>query len=203
MRTKAVGLHGWATFEKLVESRGWRWDDPPIQKLSQANARIRMARHLSVSFGTALNDETSEGYHAIVRAAMSYSALDVLTKGVANHSDTINGFHARDISIPSQACAEAFREPACKRFRAALDNDLSSPLRQKMADLAEAGENVGPLAQGVRHLAFHGVFTPATIGYTNGKDEPVNIVLSTLHQEVLHAADKYFDWWVKERESSP
>lgn len=203
MGTESGGLHTWPTFRELVESRDWNWRDQSLSKLSQANARIRAARHLSVPFGDALGVKTSEGYQAIVRAAMSYSALEVLAQGVADHRDTTNRLKARDIAIPSQVCAEAFREPAWKRFRAALDNDLNGSLRQKVADLAGTGEDVGPLAQGVRHLAFHGVFTPATIGYTPGKEQPVEIVLSTFHQEVLHAADSYFDSWVKERKCNP
>ena len=153
--------------------------------------------------------DTSRGYEDILRAAMAYSALEILQKGITQYSSdsgagsSLSGFHS--IAVVSTQLAQDYREPGCDRLRSGLQDHLyDASLKTELADLAQSGDNVTGLAKALRHLAFHGVFSPGTIRYSpRGSRAVVQRVLGGLHQETLRAVNEHFTSWVEAVMATP
>lgn len=199
MDTDPDGLLRWSDLLETVKSRGLTWEAPHLAALSRAHARVRVARHIEVSFGDRLADATGEGYQAIFRVAMAYAALEAVADAIWRDREFEPRLKAHQINVTSEECAETFRKSGCERFRSALTSYLTSPrLITDVKALMETGTNVSPIAQGVRHLAFHGVFTPGTISYKRGGGAGAHVrdTLNLLHGSVLESIDSYFDSWL-------
>ncbi len=197
-------LAKWGAFTVLVNYNEWPWDGPNAD-VARANARYVAASNMSVTFGETFKDATASGYEDIFRAAMAYSALEMLEKSLKNHStsygDWIDSSPPAALPVNSSVCANDFRTDGCVRLRQALDTHVSSTsLKNELSTLASSGYDVRPLAKGVRHLAFHGVLSPGTIGYGDtGNKAAVMRVLQELRQVLLRSADEQFTTWVEAR----
>ncbi len=201
MRKEFVGFTDWAIFSGWVNDQ-WTWDKR-FGNFGRANARYVAAANVSLSFGNSLKEITANGYEDILRVAMAYSALEMLEKAqkefFQKYSVDGGDLHFFPATVRSSACVTAFREEGSVRFREALDENLdSAALKNDLVSLQSEGHDVRCVAKGVRHLAFHGVLSPGTIGYgDSGKKASVKRVLDELYPVVLCAADDHFATWAR------
>lgn len=177
----------WKRFVDSVEENGG-WEEERNQAFSRFAARFGFASSVSIT-NPNLTDQTAEGYADILRVALSYSALEALEKAFEEYE----GNQDRKVSVYSPEVAELFRSESAERLRKSFQSHLTGEkLRTSLKELAESGQDVRPLAQATRHLAFHGTMSPGTAGYRKGVGE----MFKLLAAEVLGQTDKNFSDWL-------
>lgn len=206
-----VDLTSWGMFSELSEVQvvGFVGDSAAAlanASLSRFNARYRAAKSMTITFEY-IGEVTGQGYADILGVGFAYSALEALLNGIersdaAREAEIVPKFPS--IMVDAPRVAELFRASECERLRKALQKHLNPKRSKSVKDdlnaLEMQGADVLPLAKGIRHLAFHGVFAPGTVGYGNsGKGSVVQKLLQELRLEILRASDEHFTAWVKLR----
>lgn len=154
-------------------------------------ARYRVASKLQEVRFTDLAEATARGYTEALRVALAYSALEALETAVAASSKR------PAITVHSPALAAAFRADRCGKLRDLLQAQLDNKgLKTRLVDLARGdhGDDVRPVVEGIRHLVFHGVFTPGGAGTSRSKWS--QDFLAGLGREVLDSTDQHFTAWL-------
>ena len=187
----------WASFNQFLKSL----DEPCREKVRGSfprfQARYRAARSMEITFDGYATEDTPAGYVAILKCGMAYSVLESLEKSIGASSCIPGPIYCQEVRVESSKLANYFREAGSKQLRNALSKHLKkASLREKIKDLESSGNDVRPLAEGIRHLAFHGISTPGTIGYRRkGKNASVAELLDELPGVVLDATDSHFTRW--------
>lgn len=154
-------------------------------------ARYRAASQLrGVSFA-GISEATAAGYTEALRVALAYSALDAL--------ETATGSNSRQpaITVHTPVLAAAFRTRRCDKLRDFLQGNLGNKtLQERLAVLAgsDSATDVRPIVEGMRHLVFHGVFTPGGSGL--GRSSWLRTFIADLAQEALDSIDQHFSAWL-------
>lgn len=188
-------LTAWTDFEDIVASAGWTWTGAP-GTLSRANSRFRAASCMEVSF-PGFQSGSAEGHRDILRAAVAYSAMDALFEGIREHA-VQHSSTPMEPTIISHPLAELYRRTEATRLHRMMSDLLTSQTVKSGIDSLRNGvhNDIGPLAKGVRHLAFHGIFAPATIGYRERGALPE--LFQGIRSETLAATDKHFQEWTSQ-----
>lgn len=197
MVTSQGELTAWTQFCDRVTSNNEVFADTPNVEFSRFSARYRAASVLTVSLpGYSDKGRTADGYADLLGVGMAYSALEALEHAIKQHDLHFNAPAWPCVAVSSAELAEAFRSDGAAKLRDAFDRHLTSKkLRLKVRALHDEGEDVAPLVAGFRHLAFHGVFTPGTFGYSR---TVVRDLIRGLRTHTLLATDRHFTAWVNQ-----
>jgi len=167
-------LTAWSEYVDSVDQR--------IQKrAARVNARYVMARrfrHATFDGGSA---KLQSGYSVLIKVGLAYSALEALEKLTEIENSAI---HEPDVAFELQ-------QPKFVKLLVGVNADLSNKkLIAKIVQIS-SGEStdVRPLAQGLRHLVFHGEATVNGLGL-NGDVEDV---LRDLADVILEFLDEAFN----------
>lgn len=161
-------------------------------------ARYRAASKLEAVRFADLAEATARGYTEALRVALAYTALEAL--------ETAIGASAKRpaITIDSPALAGSFKSDRCGKLRDLLQKQLDSGnLKARLVELerGDHGDDVRPLVEGIRHLVFHGVFTPGGAGISRSKWS--QDFLADLGREVLDSTDQHFTAWLTPQHGEP
>lgn len=153
--------------------------------LARFAARYRVAFTLTSLEFNGLGPAAAAGYTAALRAALAYSALEAFDQALFGRAGATR--------IQSTQVAHAFASHRAARLQGLLASELTKKkLKERLTELAEgkAGDDVTALAEGVRHLVFHGDFTAYGAGAAQSRS--VRTLLDDLAVATLLAADDAF-----------
>ncbi|MCG7297996.1 MULTISPECIES: hypothetical protein [Brevibacterium] len=190
----------WDLFNEFLEGLEDRRQEEIRGAFPRFQARYRAARSMKIELDGYVTEDTPSGYVAIVHCGMAYSVLESLEKAINGYAKIAkcepDNSHRR-VRVESPEIANYYRADGSKRLRDAMKKHLdSNKLVAKLTELEVSGDDVTPLAAGIRHLAFHGVFTPGTIGYKRmGKNASVAKLMNQLPAAILDATDDHFTTW--------
>lgn len=192
------GFSAWNDFSEYVSDHCLEWGETANAKLSRANARYRAAKDMEISF-PGYRDTTADGYSDLLRVSVAYSALEVLDKAISAHVKEFESPSIGYIRLIDERLADSCENRVYSRLFDSLENNLSSShLKAEVRDLHSGNSETGDitcLVKSIRHLTFHGQFTPATIGYKTGNE--VHSLMSDLRGMTLAEVDSYFCKWVR------
>ncbi|MDQ1247397.1 MAG: hypothetical protein QG597_1767 [Actinomycetota bacterium] len=175
----------WRQYRRLV-SAGTLTENSGLNRFA---ARFSMAHQLTdVSF-TNLRPEVAKGYTEGLRVALGYSALESLEAALKGQLDAT--------SVSSVDLAGRFRHDRAGRLRLLLLENLTNKsllgrIERLYGNPDEA--DVRCVAQGLRHLVFHGIFTPHGAGFD--RSIQIRTFVSDLAVAMLSATDARFTQWV-------
>lgn len=175
----------WRAYRQLV-NEGLRDDNAGLNRFA---ARFSMARQLVDVRFTDLKADSAAGYTEGLRVALAYSALETLEKAI---SGQVGG-----TAIGSHELGERFRNRQCTRLRLLLIGNLEgATLITRLEDLTAdpRADDVRPVAQGLRHLVFHGAFTPH--GFGVAQSNYIRKFTADLAVAVLAQTEDRFASWV-------
>lgn len=179
----------WKRYRDLVKA-GVLLEDGNVNRFA---ARYRMASKLESVHFSGFSDATSAGYTEGLRVALAYSALESL-EAVAS-SDRRRP--EKVLTVVSPALSSAFRSTQCARLREQLDQRLDGKdLPRRLRDLTQDlnVEDVRPVAEGLRNLVVHGLFTPEGSGFS--RSVAIRTFIAALAREVTASTDRHFSSWL-------
>jgi hypothetical protein len=180
----------WRRFHELVRAGVIPGDRAP--GFNRFAARYSMARQLVTVEFTDLRPAAASGYTEGLRVALAYSALESLERSISGRP---GGTHA-----PSPELARDFREARSAPLRESLNASLiNKKLSQRLQALLDddVQDDVRPIAEGLRHLVFHGVYTPHGAGLA--RSGHLRKFTGALSVVVLDRVDEVFTNWVDAR----
>ena len=165
-----MGLRTWKAFQDLRRSghhprrMGFCCDTADLNRFE---ARVRLAHSFEGVRLRDYADGTEEGYGALIRAALAYSAVESLRRALGYRGDhefapDLDGLDQADV-------VRRFREADVQdRFGQFVRDCVHERLRRRLDDLYEEGYeegagdgNVVHLGAGLRHIFVHGHLTPS------------------------------------------
>lgn len=180
----------WPTAWRAYQSAVKAGQLPANAAVNRFGARYRMARQLRTVRFVELSPALQDGYTAGLRLALAYSALEALEHAL---DKTIG-----DTRIDSSELADKIRDPRSARLHdALLSESTARGLRNKIETLLRTPDatDVRPVAARIRHLVFHGEFTPHGAGLSRA---PGTLrLLNDLGDAVFRTADTRFTAWMQ------
>jgi hypothetical protein len=161
----------------------------PAPEFARFAARYNVATSIEGLQIVGFSDATQEAYNAAMQAALAYSALEALNKALSDKRGTRH--------LPDPALAKNYRASSSTKLReflmASVDNKA---LIGRLASLAsdEANDDVLPVAEGIRHLMFHGDFTAHGAGAAQSK--ATRGFISSLADAILVRANSNFELYL-------
>lgn len=181
-----------AAWSKLVKSN---IDDLESVSINRFVARYRLAKSFKGMEFEGYRDATVSAYNTIFQLFLSYSALDILFKGIkknkhiAKYKKSIYSIKVKDADLANRLKKNtAFMEMLIENI---LDETTKIEL-QRFCDEPERINMMG-IARGCRHLTAHGEMSAAGSTALNKKNAADLKMLSDL---VLAAADNAFTEFV-------
>lgn len=184
----------WSDFEKSVGPQGWRGDTNPHGTFSRFSARYRAAQSYAGASFPDHSDEIANAYSAMIGVGLAYSALESLARaeahvpGQGQPSNQAIGEMARTFSVLDSQLALDFRTRPY--FAKQLIRFTNKQLAARILQCQEGDDDLRPVAEGVRHLAFHGVLSPGTAGGTR-----ISVFFEELRKATLRTTDQEFTRW--------
>lgn len=149
-----------------------------------------MARQLRTVRVAEISPALQDGYTAGLRLALSYSALEALEHAL---DKTIGGTR-----IDSSELANRLRDPRNARLHdALLSESTAEGLRNTIETLlgTPGATDVRPVTARIRHLVFHGEFTPHGAGLSRA---PRTLrLVNDLGDAVFNTSDTRFTTWLQ------
>lgn len=161
-----MGLRTWKAFQDLRREghhprrMGFCCDTADLNRFA---SRVRLAHSFEGVQLRDYADGTEEGYGALIRAALAYSAVESLRRALGYRGD--HEF-APDLGGVDQAdIVRRFREADVEdRFGHFVRDRVNDRLRRRLIALYEGEDgsaNVVHLGAGLRHIFVHGHLTPS------------------------------------------
>lgn len=176
----------WGRYQAIVPP-----GDPSRSDASRLAARYRMATDLeSVTFRS-LATSTGDGYAAGLSVGLAYSALESFER-LASESRNPEKF----VVVKDEEVASQLRSPrSAKRVAFLQAENENKRLHRRIADFMDdpTDVDVRPVAEKIRHLVFHGAFTPHGAGAIT---KTARGTLNALADAVQKSADSHFTLWV-------
>jgi hypothetical protein len=134
-------------------------DGKPGKLASKFFARYRMAKQFESANFKGASKKLQEGYSAIIRVGLAYSALESLERLTGVPRSAHKPIIETDLAL-------ALRSPDVDKLFEELKRDLDSWQLKTRIESSHRGESddVRPIAEGIRHLTFHGHATVHSFG---------------------------------------
>lgn len=189
----------WSKYIRFCELNGIDIED----RFSKFNARYRLASAFDGIQAEGIGKPTLDIYNSVLSVAFSYSALEALEKAL-----TISDAGLwRKSPINSEQIPKLLREESLNSLCSLIvDTEDRKDRKRRLTErfnliLEDPLEtDVRVLAEGIRNVVFHGLFTPNASGIRSIKQTRS---LHSFSSEILDAADLQFERWVSGRRTLP
>lgn len=167
-------------------------------RVSKFNARFRLAYSFSGLLAPGMSGGTLRTYNSATKIAFSYSALEALEKAIIPRSET--GSHRFPIYSEKLVASLKAGELASliQLIAETEDNEFRSKrFLDRVEHLArsETDGNTRAIAEGIRNVVFHGLFTSNGSGSSIRRVSTLSL-LDNYAYEILDTAEDQFGIWL-------
>lgn len=130
----------------------------PNVKIARFASRYKMARQIKGITLDGYSQTTSEIYATSLRISLGFSALECLESLMK----------PTPLSIKSEALAEKLRADQFSKLKRFLIQESDTSLKNQLQNAFNSKRNIDllPAIRAIRHVTFHGQFTPTGAGLT-------------------------------------
>lgn len=174
----------WRSYIKLVDN-GKIVANPALSRYA---ARFRIAMAFESANFSGVADKSAIGYSIGLKVGLSYSALEALEKAIDKNE--------RSTKILNPIVALHMRKYGLKTLFPKLMSDLTGPRLKSNIEkfFLNENDNLRYVAEGVRHLMFHGDYTAHGSGLAYSKS--LQKTLLSLANLVLAESELKFSNWL-------